>query len=123
RETTGGIDLLVAAESPDAVMDRFGQLEMVEAVVARGPTRTRVTLLNGIGVDLRVLPAERWGTLLCYFTGSKDHNVKLREMALKKGLSLNEHAFTPVDGGVEIFCATEEEVYKQLGLLYIPPRI
>lgn len=123
RDTIGDIDLLVAADSPDAVMDRFATLDMVESVNARGPSRSRVTLLNGLGVDLRVLPAERWGTLLCYFTGSKDHNVKLRELALKKGLSLNEHAFTPVDGGVEILCATEEEVYKQLGLLYIPPRI
>lgn len=123
KDTIGDIDLLVAADSPDAVMDRFGQLDMVESVAARGPTRSRVTLLNGLGVDLRVLPAERWGTLLCYFTGSKDHNVKLREMALKKGLTLNEHAFTPLAGGEEILCATEEEVYKQLGLAYIPPRM
>lgn len=123
KETIGDIDLLVAADSPDAVMDRFGGLELVESVTARGPSRSRVTLHNGIGVDLRVLPAERWGTLLCYFTGSKDHNVKLRELALKKGLSLNEHAFTPLDGSREILCATEEEVYRQLGLAYIPPRL
>ena len=123
NETIGDIDLLVAADSPDAVMDRFGGLDLVESVTARGPSRSRVTLLNGIGVDLRVLPAERWGTLLCYFTGSKDHNVKLRELALKKGLSLNEHAFTPLDGSREILCATEEEVYRQLGLAYIPPRM
>ncbi len=123
RDTIGDIDLLVAADTPDAVMDRFGQLDMVGSVDARGPTRSRVTLHNGLGVDLRVLPGERWGTLLCYFTGSKDHNVKLREMALKKGLTLNEHAFTPLAGGEEILCATEEEVYKQLGLAYIPPRL
>lgn len=123
KETIGDIDLLVAANLPDAVMDRFGALDMVESVIARGPTRSRVTLLNGLGVDLRVLPAERWGTLLCYFTGSKDHNVKLREMALRKGLSLNENAFTPLDGGPEILCATEEEVYTRLGLTYIPPRL
>ena len=123
RDTIGDIDLLVAADSPDAVMDRFASLDMVEALNARGPSRARVTLLNGIGVDLRVLPAERWGTLLCYFTGSKDHNVKLRELALKRGLSLNEHAFTPLDGSDEILCATEEEVYRTLGLPYIPPRL
>lgn len=123
RDTIGDIDLLVAADSPDEVMERFGGLDAVESVAARGPSRSRVTLHNGLGVDLRVLPAERWGTLLCYFTGSKDHNVKLRELALKKGLSLNEHAFTPLDGGAEILCATEEEVYRQLGLAYIPPRM
>jgi DNA polymerase (family 10) len=123
RETIGDIDLLVAADSPNAVMDRFAALDNVESVVGRGPTKTNVILLNGLGVDLRVLPAERWGTLLNYFTGSKDHNVKLREMALKKGLSLNEHAFTPLNGDPEILCATEEEVYRTLGLAYIPPRL
>ena len=123
RETIGDIDLLVAADTPDAVMDRFAALDIVETLNARGPSRARVTLLNGLGADLRVLPAERWGTLLCYFTGSKDHNVKLRELALKRGLSLNEHAFTPLDGSDEILCATEEEVYSTLGLDYIPPRL
>ena len=123
RETIGDIDLLVAAESAGEVMDRFAALENVEAVAGRGPTKTNVVLLNGLGVDLRVLPAARWGTLLNYFTGSKDHNVKLREMALKKGLSLNEHAFTPLDGGDEILCATEEEVYARLGLPFIPPSL
>jgi DNA polymerase (family 10) len=121
RDTIGDIDLLVAAESAEAVMDRFAALDNVESVAGRGPTKTNVVLLNGLGVDLRVLPAARWGTLLNYFTGSKDHNVKLREMALKKGLSLNEHAFTPLNGGDEILCATEEEVYARLGLPYIPP--
>ena len=121
RDTIGDIDLLVAADEAEAVMDRFAALESVESVAGRGPTKTNVVLLNGLGVDLRVLPAARWGTLLNYFTGSKDHNVRLREMALKKGLSLNEHAFTPLDGGAEILCATEEEVYARLDLPFIPP--
>ena len=121
RETIGDIDLLVAAASPDAVMDRLAALDNVESVAGRGPTKTNVVLLNGLGVDLRVLPPERWGTLLNYFTGSQAHNIRLREMALKKGLSLNEHAFTPLDGGAEILCATEEEVYARLGLPFIPP--
>ena len=121
RDTIGDIDLLVAAESAEEVMDRFAALENVESVAGRGPTKTNVVLLNGLGVDLRVLPAARWGTLLNYFTGSQAHNIKLREMALKKGLSLNEHAFTPLDGGDEILCATEEEVYARLGLPFIPP--
>ena len=123
RDTIGDIDLLVAAESAEEVMDRFAALENVESVAGRGPTKTNVVLLNGLGVDLRVLPAERWGTLLNYFTGSQAHNVKLREMALKKGLSLNEHAFTPLNGGDELLCATEEEVYARLGLPYIPPAL
>lgn len=121
KETIGDIDLLVAADSPDAVMDRFGSLDVVESVAARGPTKSRVVLLNGLGVDLRVLPQSRWGTLLAYFTGSQAHNIRLRELALKKGLSLNEHAFTPVGGETEILCGSEEEVYATLGLSYIPP--
>jgi DNA polymerase (family 10) len=121
RDTIGDIDLLVAADDAGPIMDRFAALDNVESVAGRGPTKTNVVLLNGLGVDLRVLPAARWGTLLNYFTGSQAHNVKLREMALKKGLSLNEHAFTPLDGGPEILCATEEEVYARLGLPFIPP--
>ncbi len=121
RETIGDVDLLVAADDPEPVMERFCALDNVESVAARGPTKSRVVLLNGLGVDLRVLPADRWGTLLSYFTGSKDHNVRLRELALKQGLSLNEHAFTPENGGAEILCSTEEEVYSTLGLPYIPP--
>lgn len=123
KDLIGDIDLLVAAESAGPVMDRFNTLDLVESVAARGPTRSRVTLHNGLGVDLRVLPEARWGTLLNYFTGSKDHNVKLRELALKKGFSLNEHAFTPLKGGDEVLCATEEEVYAQLDLPYIPPTL
>jgi DNA polymerase (family 10) len=121
KETIGDVDLLVAADDPEPVMERFCTLENVESVAARGPTKSRVVLLNGLGVDLRVLPADRWGTLLSYFTGSKDHNVRLRELALKQGLSLNEHAFTPENGEAEILCSTEEEVYSTLELPYIPP--
>jgi DNA polymerase (family X) len=120
-ETIGDIDLMVAADSAEPVMERFCTMENVESIAGRGPTKSRVTLLNGVGVDLRVLPINRWGTLLAYFTGNKDHNVRLRELALKQGLSLNEHAFTPLDEGEEILCATEEAVYQTLGLPYIPP--
>ncbi|MCB9418433.1 MAG: DNA polymerase/3'-5' exonuclease PolX [Ardenticatenaceae bacterium] len=123
KETIGDVDLLVAADDYLPVMERFCTLDAVESVVGRGPTKSRIVLLNGLGVDLRVLPAERWGTLLSYFTGSKDHNVRLRELALKQGLSLNEHAFTPVDGGPEILCADETAVYQTLGLPYIPPSL
>lgn len=121
KESIGDIDLLVAAdeEVATAVMDTFVHLPQVESISGHGPTKSSVTLVNGLQVDLRVLPAARWGTLLSYFTGSKDHNVRLRELALKQGLSLNEHAFTPTDGRPEILCATEEEIYRILGLPYI----
>ncbi|MBP7999725.1 MAG: DNA polymerase/3'-5' exonuclease PolX [Chloroflexi bacterium] len=121
KETIGDIDLLVAAANYEPIMTYFRAMDNVESVAAAGPTKSRVVLLNGLGVDLRVLPAERWGTLLSYFTGSKEHNVRLRELALKKGFTLNEHAFTPLNGDPEIVCASEEEVYATLGLPYIPP--
>ncbi|MCI0393817.1 MAG: DNA polymerase/3'-5' exonuclease PolX [Chloroflexi bacterium] len=123
RETIGDVDLLVASQDSAPVMERFRSLSSVETVLGSGPTKTTVQLLNGLQVDLRVLPAERWGTLLVYFTGNKEHNVKLREMALKKGYSLNEHSFTPLNGGEELLCATEEEVYAVLGLPTILPTL
>lgn len=123
RESIGDVDLLVAAEDAGPIMEYFVNMPRVESISGQGPTKSSVVLHNGMQVDLRVLPEARWGTLLSYFTGSKNHNVRLRELALKKGLSLNEHAFTPEDGGDEIICATEAEVYKTLGLPYIPPTL
>jgi len=89
-------------------------------VLGSGPTKSSVLLLNGLQVDLRVLPSDRWGTLLSYFTGSKNHNVRLRELALKLGYTLNEHAFTALEGGDEIRCSSEDELYELLGLPFIP---
>ncbi|HFE66304.1 MAG TPA: DNA polymerase/3'-5' exonuclease PolX [Chloroflexi bacterium] len=123
RETVHDIDLLIAAADAAPIMDAFVSLPQVESVSGRGPTKSSVTLVNGLQVDLRVLPADRWGTLLLYFTGSKAHNVRLRELALKQGLSLNEYGFTPADGRPEILCATEEEAYQTLGLPYILPTL
>ena len=123
RESTGDIDLLVAADDSVPIMEYFCNMENVESISGSGPTKSSVILVNGLQVDLRVLPKERWGTLLSYFTGSKNHNVRLREMALKKGLSLNEHAFTPLDGGEEILCPTEEKIYQLLDLPYILPTL
>jgi DNA polymerase (family 10) len=123
RATIGDIDLLVASSQPEPIMQAFIDLPEVAHVLVQGSTKTSVELYNGQQVDLRVLPPERYGTLLAYFTGSKAHNVKMRELALKQGLSLNENGFTPLDGGDEILCATEEEVYDVLGLPWIPPEL
>lgn len=122
--TIGDIDLLIASKLPEPIMQAFVEMPEVARVLGRGPTKASVELFSGQQVDLRVLPPERYGTLLVYFTGSKAHNVKLRELALKQGLSLNEYAFTPVDGeGEEIICATEEEVYARLGMPWIAPEL
>jgi DNA polymerase (family 10) len=123
RETTGDIDLLVAAENSDPIMTMFTEMDQVESILGRGPTKSSVILLNGIQVDLRVLSSERWGTLLSYFTGSKQHNLRLREMATKQGLTLNEHAVVSLNGEADILCEDEESVYKTLGLRYIPPTL
>jgi DNA polymerase (family 10) len=122
RSTIGDLDFLAAAEEAGPIMDAFCAHPSVARVLGHGPTKSSVEFANGMQADLRVLPKARFGTLLQYFTGSKDHNVKLRELALKKGLSLSEHAFTRTNGK-EILCATEVEVYGRLGLDYIPPEL
>ncbi|MBK7897578.1 MAG: hypothetical protein IPJ90_22395 [Anaerolineaceae bacterium] len=83
KESIGDVDLLVAADDAAPIMDYFVNMPRVESVSGHGPTKSSVVLLNGMQVDLRVLPLARWGTLLSYFTGSKDHNVRLRELALE----------------------------------------
>lgn len=126
RETIGDLDLLVALDDgvdPAPIMRAFASLPMVEAVSGQGPTKTHVTLQNGMGADLRVLPTRNWGALLAYFTGSQAHNVRLRELAQKQGLSLNEYGFTRLATGEQILCPDEATVYATLGLPYIPPEL
>jgi len=121
KATIGDIDLLVASTEPEAVMEAFVSLPQVGKVSLRGLTKTSVILHNGLQVDLRVLPPERYGSLLQYFTGSKAHNVALRGLAQSQGLSLSEYGFKR--GEEEIICAEEKEVYQALGLLWIPPEL
>ncbi|HVU10229.1 MAG TPA: DNA polymerase/3'-5' exonuclease PolX [Phototrophicaceae bacterium] len=129
RPTIGDVDLLVASTDPTPIMDAFVHMPEVARILGNGEKKSSVELHTGLQVDLRVLPPERYGTALQYFTGSQAHNIHIREIALAQGLSLNEHAFTPVDkkgeptGAPEILCATEEEVYKTIGLPWIPPEI
>jgi DNA polymerase (family 10) len=123
RETIGDLDFLIAADDPQPVMDRFVALSVVADVIARGPTKSSVRLSNGAQADLRVLEPARWGTALQYFTGSQAHNVRLREIAQKQGLSLNEYAITREKDGKEILCAEEAQVYQRLGVPFIPPEL
>jgi DNA polymerase (family X) len=125
RPTIGDIDLLVAAKNEDAaqIMQAFITNPEVARVINNGPTKSTVELHNGRLCDLRVLPPERYGTALVYFTGSQLHNIRMRDMANNRGLVLNEWAFTPKNGDPEILCTTEEEVYAVLGLPYIPPEL
>lgn len=125
RPTIGDVDLLVCAADEYAVpiISSFTKMDEVARVLGEGDTRSAVELHNGLQVDLRILPPERWGTALQYFTGSQAHNIKTRGIAQARGLQLNEWALTPTNGDPEILCATEEEVYQHLGMSYIPPEI
>jgi DNA polymerase (family 10) len=122
QSTIGDIDLLAASEAPARVMRAFVALPTVAEVLLSGQTKTSVRLHNGLQVDLRVLEPNRWGAALQYFTGSQAHNIRVRELAQKQGLSLSEYGFKREDGG-EILCPQETDVYETLGLPWIPPEL
>ncbi|MGH2722730.1 MAG: DNA polymerase/3'-5' exonuclease PolX [Actinomycetota bacterium] len=123
QETIGDIDLLVASERPEAVMEAFTQMAYVDRVLARGETKSSVLTTKGLQVDLRVVEPAVWGAALQYFTGSKAHNVRIREMAVRKGLKLSEYGLFRARSGKLIVAETEEEVYEHLGLPWIRPTL
>ncbi|MEK9194752.1 MAG: PHP domain-containing protein, partial [Patescibacteria group bacterium] len=119
KETIGDIDILVVSSKPQQVMEQFVSLAMVAHVYGKGPTKTNVRLKNGLDADLRVVPKESFGAALNYFTGSKDHNIALREIAIKKGMKLNEYGL--YRGKKMVAGATEEGIYRALGFKQVPP--
>lgn len=125
KETIGDLDILVAAEkdATNKIIKAFTDLEIVEEVLLSGPTKTSIRFKGGLQGDLRIVEPSRWGTALQYFTGSQQHNISLREIALKKNLSLSEYALTDKINNKEILCSSEEEVYEKLGMSWIPPEI
>ncbi|MSO48044.1 MAG: histidinol-phosphatase, partial [Thermoleophilia bacterium] len=123
KETIGDVDLVAAANDPAPLLQRFAEYAGVQDVTALGEAKASVVLHDGMQVDLRVIEPAQWGSLLQHFTGSKAHNVALRERARSQGLSLSEHGFAPIAGGDVAPCATEEEVYGRLGLQWIPPEL
>jgi DNA polymerase (family 10) len=120
-ETIGDIDILVASNEPAEVMEAFVNLPDVDRVVARGETKTSIRTTRGLQVDLRVIEPGVWGAALQYFTGSKAHNIRTREIAVRKGLKLSEYGLFDAESGELIVAETEEEVYERLGLPWIPP--
>jgi DNA polymerase (family 10) len=120
--TIGDLDILAATTDPAEVMAVFQKLPQVETVLLSGETKTRVRLLNGLEADLRCLGEPHWGTALQYFTGSQAHNVRLRELALRQGFSLNEYSLTGQDGS-ETLCGEEEDLYQALELPFIEPEL
>ncbi len=123
RSTVGDLDILVASKDSSAVMEAFVNLPGVSRVLGKGETKSSIEFTDGVRAQVWVHAPEKFGTALQYATGSKDHNVQLRQIALAKGLSLSEHWLTRTNGKGEIFCATEEEVYETLGLPWIPPEL
>jgi len=121
RETVKDIDVLITSKKPLEVMKQAIALELVEEVIAFGETKTSVRLKTGIQMDIRVVEPESWGAALAYFTGSKAHNIRVRELALERGLKINEYGV--YRGEERIAGKTEEEVYAAVGLPFIPPEL
>lgn len=120
-ELVGDIDIVVVAAEPTVVMDAVAALSMVDRTLARGPTKTSVVTKRGTQIDVRVVASHQLGAAQLYFTGSKSHNIKLRQRALARGLTLNEYALAELDGGKVIASETEAAIYGALGLAFIPP--
>ncbi|PQO40298.1 DNA polymerase/3'-5' exonuclease PolX [Blastopirellula marina] len=126
KETVGDIDILTVAESSNEAMDRLGEFPDLEEVIARGDTKMSIRLASNMQVDLRVVPAKSYGAAMQYFTGSKEHNVKVRGIAKQRGLKINEYGvFRVNDDGSETYVAgeTEEDVYAALDLPCFPPEL
>lgn len=121
KETIGDLDLLVTAAPGSSVMDRFVSYPEVEEVLAQGATKASLRLACKLQVDVRVVPGESYGAALQYFTGSKAHNVVLRQMAQQQGLKINEYGV--FKGEQSVAGATEESVYASVGLPWIPPEL
>lgn len=123
RETIGDLDLLIASNEPDAASKRFVEMPPVERVVSHGSTKSTILLMGHLQVDCRVVPPEAYGAALQYFTGSKDHNIKLRTIGVKLGYKLNEYGLFSRDDGKLVASETEEEIYRVLGMDYVQPEL
>jgi DNA polymerase (family X) len=121
RETVGDVDVLVAAADSGPFMKAFTELPYTADVIARGEKKTSIRTTKGLQVDLRVVPPDSWGAALQYFTGSKAHNIRVRERAVHHKLKLSEYGLFDAESGEKIVSETEEEVYQRLGLPWIPP--
>src|SRR5262249_4852788 len=121
KETVGDLDLLVSCACAGPVMDWLAEYEGIAEVLARGTTKMTVRLRSGLHMDLRVVPAESYGSALQYFTGSKEHSILLRRRARERGLKINEYGVFRGKKGVG--GRTEEEVYEAVGLPWIPPEL
>jgi DNA polymerase (family 10) len=123
KETIGDIDILVTSQNPEKIMRTFTSLPQVREILAEGPTKSSIITKDDLHIDVRVVEPISFGAALQYFTGSKAHNIKLRELALKRNLKINEYGVFEVESGNRIAGEKEEEVYQALNLPFIPPEL
>ena len=123
KETVGDIDILVTSTKPKKVMDYFIGIKDIDRVLASGLSKSMIRLKNGLEIDVRVLKDEEYGSALQYFTGNKDHNIVLRNLALKKGYTLSEYGLFKLKGKKWVAGRTEQEIYNKLGLQLMPPEM
>lgn len=121
KETVGDIDVLTVAHHPDEVMDFFTQMDLVDEVIVRGHSKSTVRLFNGMDADIRVFKKGEFGSAMVYFTGSRELNIKLRKIAISRGMKLNEYGV--YQGEERLAGKTETDVFQALGLDYIPPEL
>jgi len=121
--TVGDVDLICTSDRAAEVTAYFAKWERSEAVLAEGPTKCSIWLPGGLQIDLRVLPDHLYGNLLQHFTGSREHNIKLREHAVRRNLRVSENGILDLETGDVTTCAEEPEVYARLGMQYIPPEL
>ena len=123
KETIGDMDILAVSLNPEKLMDEFTSMNEVDKILAKGETKSSVRLKSGIQVDLRTVDKESFGSALQYFTGSKEHNIEVRKIAVRNGYKLNEYGLFDKKSNKKIAGETEEGVYKALGMQYIPPEL
>jgi len=121
KETVGDIDVLTVADHPDEVMDFFTQMDLVDEIIAKGHSKSTVRLYNGMDADIRVFKDDDFGSALLYFTGSREVNIHLRKIAISRKMKLNEYGV--FQGDERLASRTEKDVFKTLGLEYIPPEL
>ena len=123
KETVGDLDVLVSSDKPEVVSERFVTMPPVARILSQGPTKSQIVLENHLQVDLRVIPPEAYGAALQYFTGSKEHNVKLRTISVRAGFKLNEYGLYNRETDELVAAESEEEIYRKLGMEWMPPEL
>jgi DNA polymerase (family 10) len=123
KETVGDLDVLISSNNPEAVTEHFISMPPINRILGKGPTKSTVVLENMLQVDLRVISPDSYGAALQYFTGSKEHNVKLRTIGVKAGFKLNEYGIYRRDNGELVAAEDEAKIYDVLGMQWIPPEL